>query len=544
MVTCVFVASDVKAEKIRFLDSLRNFCAAGAGGGGGCGGGGYFKTIAAAEDDSRLREISAKLKTAPEDLYGIRAEEAILLLNRGKEAEIIERVLSKFFGLSQRFSQIPVEGADLDSPLAFDLQGLDAVLAANLAAPVVAVSSSPSKALSLRRHYLDKGAEVILVALLGKAAGPELEALENLGPGFLAVGGYDELAAKFGDLAGAVHSFKPSVLAPKRFEFELVERARADKKTIVLPEGDDDRILQAADDILRRGFASIVILGDESRIRKRAGELGLGHLDQAELLKVESAPFRGELVNLFAELRKAKGVTPEQADKQLNDRNWFGTMMVKSGRADGMVSGAAGSTADTIRPALSLIKTRPGCSIASSVFLMCMKDRVLVFGDCAIVTNPTPAQLAEIAVMSARTAAAFGVEPRVGLLSYSTGSSGAGPDVDAVTEAVALAKKNLETQYPGLALDGPMQFDAALDPKTAASKMPGSPVAGKATVLIFPSLNAGNIGYKAVQRTSGAVAVGPVIQGLNAPVNDLSRGCTVPDIINTVAITACQAQAG
>ncbi|MDR1922010.1 MAG: phosphotransacetylase, partial [Candidatus Adiutrix sp.] len=218
-------------------------------------------------------------------------------------------------------------------------------------------------------------------------------------------------------------------------------------------------------------------------------------------------------------------------------------MLVKLKKADGMVSGADGTTADTIRPALSIIKTKPGCSIASSVFLMCLADRVWVFGDCAINPNPTPQQLAEIAVISAQTAKAFGVDPKVALLSYSTGSSGTGPDVDAVKEAVQLAIEASEKLYPGLPIDGPLQFDAAVDPRTAKSKMPNSKVAGQATVMIFPSLSAGNIGYKAVQRTANAIAVGPVIQGLNAPVNDLSRGALVADVVNTVAITALQAQA-
>jgi phosphate acetyltransferase len=208
-----------------------------------------------------------------------------------------------------------------------------------------------------------------------------------------------------------------------------------------------------------------------------------------------------------------------------------------------MVSGADGTTADTIRPALSIIKTKPGCSIASSVFLMCLADRVWVFGDCAINPNPNPQQLAEIAIISAQTAKAFGVDPKVAMLSYSTGTSGTGPDVDMVKEATAIARESAEKLYPGLAIDGPLQFDAAVDPKTGASKMPGSPVAGQATVMIFPDLGAGNIGYKAVQRTAKAVAIGPIIQGLNAPVNDLSRGTLVADIINTVAITALQAMA-
>jgi phosphate acetyltransferase len=537
MVKSVFVASpDSTADKVRLLDGLRAFCAK------SCPKSGYFKTIATAKDEPRLKEIAGKLGVQPGELYGIQADEALGLLNAGKDAEVIERVLSQFFGLAAKFEALPVEGADLDGDYALELQGLDGILAANLASPVVLVASCPRKAASGARFYKKNNAELLQVVLVG-AKGADDKALEGLAGPPIALASFDALSGILEGLAGKVHAFTPTVVTPKRFEYELIERARSDRQKIVLPEGDDDRVLQAADDILRRDFASIVIIGDSDAIKKRATDLGLKHLDKAEILNVKTAPFRQELVDLFVELRKSKGVTPEQADAQLNDRNWFGTMMVKSGKASGMVSGAAGSTADTIRPALSLIKTKPGCSIASSIFLMCMSDRVLVFGDCAIVTNPTPQQLAEIAIISAQTARAFGVEPRVGLLSYSTGSSGSGPDVAAVTEATEIAKKSLATLYPGLALDGPMQFDAAMDPRTAKSKMPGSPVAGQATVLIFPSLNAGNIGYKAVQRTSGAVAVGPIIQGLNAPVNDLSRGCTVPDIINTVAITACQAQA-
>jgi phosphate acetyltransferase len=538
MVKTVFVASlDNSAAKASFLDTLRATCSQ------GCAKGGYFKTIVTEADAPRLKALGDALGVPPEDLGGIDAAEAIMLLNTGRKGEAIERVLSRFFALAARFDALPVEGADLDGPFGPEVQALDAALAANLASPVIIVATAIRKSASGANLYRAGHAEILKVVVLGAGAVPDCESVQGLGGAPLSLGSLEGAEKELLAIAGQVHAFRPSVVTPKRFEFELIERAKADKKRIVLPEGGDDRILRAADYILRRGFADLTILGDEAAVLKRAAELGLPNLGKAQILGVATAPFRAELVDLFVGLRRSKGATPETADAQLGDRNWFGTMMVKAGRADGMVSGAAGSTADTIRPALSLIKTRPGCSLASSVFLMCMSDRVLVFGDCAIVTNPKPSQLAEIALMSAHTAKAFGVEPRVALLSYSTGTSGAGPDVDAVAEAVSLAKEGLKSSFPGLALDGPMQFDAALDPATALAKMPGSPVAGRATVLIFPGLNAGNIGYKAVQRTSGAVAVGPIIQGLNAPVNDLSRGCTVPDIINTVAITACQAQA-
>jgi phosphate acetyltransferase len=271
-------------------------------------------------------------------------------------------------------------------------------------------------------------------------------------------------------------------------------------------------------------------------MREHAGRLGLRSFQKANLLDYKRSPLLSGYARTFYEQRKAKGVTEEGALAQLGDRNYFGVMMVHDKKAHGMVSGADGTTADTIRPALSIIKTRPGSSIASSVFLMCLPDgRVWVFGDCAVNPNPTPAQLAEIAILSAQTAKAFGIDPRVAMLSYSSGTSGAGPDVDMVREATQIALEARERLFPSLPLDGPIQFDAAVDPKTGASKMPNSPVAGRATVMIFPNLSAGNICYKAVQRAANALAIGPVIQGLNAPVNDLSRGASVDDIVRPFA---------
>jgi len=326
------------------------------------------------------------------------------------------------------------------------------------------------------------------------------------------------------------------------FEEELARRAGARKRRIILPEGNDERILRAADIVLQKGIADLTIFGDTDELRQRCEALGLQNIRAAEFLDYRKCPFFDEYAEIFYNLRKAKGVSPEQAAKQLEDRNYFGVMMVYCKKADGMVSGADGTTADTIRPALSVIKTRPGCSIASSVFLMVLPDgRIWVFGDCAIIPNPTPAQLAEIALVSADTAKAFGIEPRVAMLSYSSGTSGTGPGVDAVREAVNIAQEASARLSSNIPIDGPIQFDAAVDPKTGASKMPHSPVAGQSTVMIFPDLNAGNICYKAVQRAANALAIGPIIQGLNAPVNDLSRGALVEDIVNTIAVTALQA---
>ena len=329
----------------------------------------------------------------------------------------------------------------------------------------------------------------------------------------------------------------PTAVTPLAFQADLIERARADRKRIVLPEPDDDRVLQAAAQVLAAGIADITFVGDADYVAKRAGELGLD-LSAAQVVSVNDPAYLERYAEEFARLRAKKGVTLEQAREKVTDVSYFGTMMVHMGDADGMVSGAAHTTAHTIVPSFQIIKTAPGVSVVSSIFLMAMKDRVWAFGDCAVNPNPTAEQLADIAVTSARTAAQFGVTPRVAMLSYSTGTSGSGPDVDVVVEATRLARE----KAPELAIEGPIQFDAAVDEAVASKKLPGSEVAGKATVFIFPELEAGNIGYKAVQRSSGALAVGPILQGLNKPVNDLSRGALVEDIVNTVALTAVQAQ--
>ncbi len=331
---------------------------------------------------------------------------------------------------------------------------------------------------------------------------------------------------------------KPTRVTPMMFEFDLIEKARQAKMRIVLPEGQEERILQATDVLLRRDVAEIILLGNADRIGKRIAEMGLD-MSKARIIQPNLSPDYADYVQTYYDLRKAKGITEEQAHDRMSDPTYFGTMMVYKNHADGMVSGAVNTTAHTIRPAFEFIKTKASCSIVSSVFLMCLSDRVLAFGDCAVNPNPTAQQLAEIAIAAAHTASVFGIEPRVAMLSYSTGTSGKGVDVEKVAEAVKIAKE----KAPDLLLEGPLQFDAAIDPDVARTKLPDSAVAGKATVYIFPDLNTGNNTYKAVQRAANAIAIGPVLQGLNKPVNDLSRGCTVPDIINTVAITAIQAAA-
>ena len=329
----------------------------------------------------------------------------------------------------------------------------------------------------------------------------------------------------------------PKVTTPQMFTYQLRERARSDRKRIVLPEGDDDRILKSAGRVLQRGIADLTILGDESQIRARAAELGV-NLDDAAVVDPRTSDLCDQFAEQYAQLRAKKGVTVEQAREIIHDVSYFGIMLLHNSHVDGMVSGASHTTAHTVRPAFEIIRTAPGISTVSSVFLMCLPDQVLAYGDCAIVPDPTVEQLADIAISGAQTAAQFGIEPRVAMLSYSTGESGTGADVDKVRAATGLVR----SRAPQLLVEGPIQYDAAVEPSVAATKMRDSPVAGKATVLIFPDLNAGNNAYKAVQRSAGAIAIGPVLQGLNKPVNDLSRGALVEDIVNTVAITAIQAQ--
>ncbi|KAB1443331.1 phosphate acetyltransferase [Pseudodesulfovibrio senegalensis] len=354
--------------------------------------------------------------------------------------------------------------------------------------------------------------------------------------------GLFESSVNVRELRERVVERKSTKITPKMFEYSLVEKAASDRQRIVLPEGTGERVLRATDILLRRAVADITLLGPVDEILNKANGLGLD-LSAAQIIDPVQSEMFGDYKQTYMELRKKKGVTEDIAHDRMADPTYFGTMMVFKGAADGMVSGSVNTTAHTIRPAFEFIKTKPGASIVSSVFLMCLKDRVLVFGDCAVNPNPGAPQLAEIAISSAHTARIFGVEPRVAMLSYSTGSSGAGADVEKIIEATDLARKRAQECCPDLPIEGPLQYDAAIDPAVAATKLPGSDVAGRATVFVFPDLNAGNNTYKAVQRAAQAVAIGPVLQGLNKPVNDLSRGCTVPDIVNTVAITAIQAQA-
>ncbi|MCA0365020.1 MAG: phosphate acetyltransferase [Spirosomataceae bacterium] len=334
-------------------------------------------------------------------------------------------------------------------------------------------------------------------------------------------------------------NFENKILTPRMFQYDLVRRASVSKKRIVLPEGYDTRILEAASRLIENNLVEIILLGEESKIKVKAAESGIQlNFDKLTIINPVEYVHFDDYVNTIYELRKHKNVNMDIAHDLMLDVSYFGTMMIYKGHADGMVSGAVHTTQHTIRPALQFIKTKPDVNIVSSIFFMCLEDRVSIFGDCAINPNPTAEELAEIAISSAQSSLAFGIEPKIAMLSYSSGSSGQGEDVDRVREATEIVKR----KRPDLKIEGPIQYDAAVDMQVGKSKLPNSEVAGQASVLIFPDLNTGNNTYKAVQRETGAIAIGPMLQGLNKPVNDLSRGCTVDDVYNTVIITAIQAQ--
>lgn len=340
-------------------------------------------------------------------------------------------------------------------------------------------------------------------------------------------------------LAERLISFKPKGITPRMFQYGLITRARQEKKRIVLPEGIDDRVLNATARLLAIDIVDITLLGDREKIVNKITTLGIEiNIDKVEIIDPIKSKHFDDYAETFYELRKHKNVNIDIARDWMTDVSYYGTMMIYKGHADGMVSGAVHTTQHTIRPALQFIKTKPGVSVVSSIFFMCLEDRVSIFGDCAINPNPTAEELVEIAISSADSSKAFGIEPKIAMLSYSSGTSGKGADVDRVRQATDMIKK----KRPDLKVEGPIQYDAAVDITVGKSKLPDSEVAGQASVLIFPDLNTGNNTYKAVQRETGALAIGPMLQGLNKPVNDLSRGCTVDDIFNTVIITAIQAQ--
>lgn len=334
-----------------------------------------------------------------------------------------------------------------------------------------------------------------------------------------------------------LRSAHSDIVTPAMFEYTLYQRAHTARKRIVLPESSDERILRAAEILLRRDVVDLVLLGEPQRISHQANTLGLD-ISKATIIDPTHSPLLQPYIEAFYKMRQSKGMSMNSAIDAMSHSTYFATMMVHNGDADGMVSGAIHTTQDTILPALQIIKTIPSISLVSSLFFMCLDTKVLVYADCAVNQSPNAEQLAQIAIASALSATSFGIEPRIAMLSYSTGNSGHGDDVEKVREATNIVKE----RYPNLLIEGPIQYDAAIDPDVARIKLPASAVAGKATIFIFPDLNTGNNTYKAVQRSSGAIAIGPILQGLNKPVNDLSRGCEITDIVNTVLITAIQAQ--
>ncbi|MDL0094940.1 phosphate acetyltransferase [Campylobacter vicugnae] len=410
-------------------------------------------------------------------------DEAINLLQNGKENELIKAVMAKFDSIKAEFIIVVGSGDEL----------LDSMLARNLNAPFLLSKQNAHKA-----------------KLLGFKSICDIDEISNL---------------------------QSNYITPIKFETLLYQKAAQKPKTVVLPESDDDRILKACDILLRSNAVSITLLGDKGQISQRANELGL-NLDKANIINPATSDLIDEFATTLYELRKSKGMELEKAKELIKDRTYFGTMLVYKGLANAMVSGASTTTAQTIRPALQFVKTKPGVTSVSGSFIMCVNGQIHFYADCAIMPNPTPKDLAGAAIATAATAREFGFEPKVAMLSYSTGDSGSGPSVDTIIEATNLLKE----LDPSLDVEGPIQFDAAIDPVVAAKKLPNSKVAGSANVFIFPDLNCGNICYKAVQRTANALAIGPILQGLNKPINDLSRGCLVEDIVNTALISAIQGE--
>ena len=510
----------------------------------------FTDVLLAAANAGETREQATGVcpKRAREDKAGSRADivaayhETLAALDA--EAAVIVGTDKSAINDPSLFSFNADVAADLASPVLLAVCTINRTpeqLAATVAASTATVEAAGTKVIGV----FVTGAEADQVA-------PSKEALANAGVPVWVLPKVDfdeEGAAEAAseafvenvpaeELEAALAADFNAPVTPYAFQYSLLGKAKADKKTIVLPEGEEDRIIKAADYLLERDIVNLIIVGEKDQILARGAELGLKSLEKATFQSMSDEEVLVPMVAKLCELRAKKGMTEEQARKQLTDASYFGTMLVVLGKADGLVSGSINSTANTVRPALQVIKTKPGQSLVSGAFLMCFKDHVAVFADCAINLNPNAEQLADIAIQSAETAAAFGIEPKVGMLSYSTLGSGKGPDVDVVEEATRLLKE----KAPDLPVVGSVQFDAAWSPTVAATKAKGDPVAGHVNVFVFPDLCAGNIGYKAVQRSSGALAIGPVLQGLNKPVNDLSRGSLVQDIINTIALTAIEAQ--
>ncbi|HLE12566.1 MAG: phosphate acetyltransferase [Bdellovibrionales bacterium RIFOXYD12_FULL_39_22] len=492
-------------------------------------------------------------------------EEAYELISSGKYDELMERIISKYKMLEEGHQFVICEGTSFEGPLPVFELDLNLDIAKNLGAPVIMVGNGHDrnekfllaayklteaiyrkKNVPILGHcfnHIDKKITSSLAHSLSQEKKNEQQFLLVIPEDGRAVDNREALIKLFNDnsdgnkIISTIENFKTTAMTYKMFEYNLLKMAKKSKMRIALPEGEDDRILKAAEVLVKQGAVEVTVLGDNKKIQDSVKRLGL-NFSGVKLIDPNSDARLSDYAQTLYELRKEKGMTLEQAQKQILDPTFFATMMVYKKESDGVVSGASHSTADTIRPALQILKTRKGFSIVSSVFFMCMDNRVVLYGDCAVNPNPTPEQLAEIAISSADTAKAFDIPPRVAMLSYSSGDSGIGPDVEMVKAATKIVKE----RRPDLDVEGPLQYDAAVDYETARKKMPNSKVAGKATVFIFPDLNTGNNAYKAVQREAQAQAIGPMLQGLAKPVNDLSRGCFVMDVVNTALLTAIQAQ--
>ena len=453
------------------------------------------------------------------------AARAEALIAQGKADDWLDALVGEAAALGKKTTVI--QGIKADGENAF-LAAQNVALATSFNANVVLVSSDEAgadKRIALAVQAF-AGSSVDFAGVIGNAAAAQACGLPDLG----AQGSLNAAA-----LAAAAAAATDR-LSPAQFRFNMMQAARKAGKRIVLPEGAEPRTVRAAAICHEKGIARCVLLAPKAEVEAVAKDLGIALPESLEI--IDPATLVEQYVAPMCELRKSKGMTPEQAREQLQDTVVLGTMMMAQNDVDGLVSGAVHTTANTIRPALQLIKTAPGASLVSSVFFMLLPNQVLVFGDCAVNPNPTAQQLADIAIQSADSAKAFGIDPKVAMISYSTVNSGSGPDVDTVIEATKLAQE----KRPDLAIDGPLQYDAATVPGVGKSKAPGSPVAGQATVLVFPDLNTGNCTYKAVQRNANVLSVGPLLQGLRKPVNDLSRGALVEDIVFTIALTAVQAK--
>ncbi|WQZ42413.1 phosphate acetyltransferase [Helicobacter pylori] len=455
-------------------------------------------------------------------------QKALELVSAAQEELLFETILKRYDELQTTHDFVINLGYAPDFFLNA-LLDLNTTLAKHLNAPIVAVAQTSLEYLkAMYSHILKKEAPFAV----GLFAGEMLEK-----PNFLSASLCKQRCELEADLIESVLQTKSKITTPLAFQMSLEKKAKKQIKKVVLPESEDERILKAAHRLNAMGAVGLILLGDKEAINSQAKNLNL-NLENVEIIDPNTSHYKEEFANNLYELRKSKGLSEQEAKQLVLDKTYFATMLVHSGYAHAMVSGVNHTTAETIRPALQIIKTKPGVSLVSSVFFMCLDTQVLVFGDCAIIPNPSPKELAEIAITSAKSAKQFNIAPKVALLSYATGNSAQGEMIDKINEAVTIAQR----LDPQLEIDGPLQFDASIDKSVAKKKMPNSQVAGQASVFIFPDLNAGNIAYKAVQRSAKAVAIGPILQGLNKPINDLSRGALVEDIINTVLISAIQAQ--